>query len=147
MEVVFSWLLLLVALLFLVNYLNDIRHNWHIATWTETEGELSHCHLNNEKQKYRLTVQYQYQVGEQTFVSDTLQSPYDAEPFFSKKVRELSYRLLRAFENHQKIAVFYNPCNPNEAVLYRSSSHRLYIYCVIFIVFITAHLARMLNWI
>ena len=147
METLFNLLLLLLALLFLVHYLNDIRELRRIASWPQTPGELSHCHLQDDNKKYRLSVQYQYHVADQTYVSDVIQSPYDAEPFFSKKLRYFYYRLVRAFENREEITVFYDPNDPNQAVLYRSRSKKLYVYTLVFLVIIITHALLMLNWI
>lgn len=140
MEAVFSWLLLFIAGLFLLRYLGDIWQLRRIASWPQTTGELSHCRLEDEKKRYQLSVQYQYQVDEQAYVSDVIQSPCDTAPIFSKKVRHFYYRLVRAFESHEPITVFYNPHDPNQSVLYRSRSIRLYIYSALIALVILGHL-------
>ncbi len=142
-ELIFYWLLLILAGLFFARLLNDIRKLKAIDNWTNTLGELSYCQLIEDGHQLKLNVRYEYLVSDQVYSSDVIHSPYDSSPVFSKKVRLFYYRLLRSFESHESVKVYYNPKEPGESVLYRQSLRRVYGYTLFFLLLIIAHISYM----
>lgn len=139
-----AWLVL--AVLFLLRFANSYRQLHQESAWPQTQGEISYCQLSEQGRHLHLDIRYQYTVDQQPYLSDVINSSHDPSPGFSKPKRELYYQLIRQFEAHELVDVYYNPKSPGECVLYRERSRKLISYCFLLSVFIMWHSYQLLPW-
>jgi len=132
-----AWLVF--AALFLLRFANNYWQLRQESSWPHTQGEISYCQLSEQGRHLHLDIRYQYTVDQQPYLSDVINSSHDPSSGFSKQKRHFYYQLIRHFEAHESIDVYYNPKSPGECVLYRGQSNKLLAYCALLLLFIGWH--------
>ncbi|MGR8935837.1 MAG: DUF3592 domain-containing protein [Gammaproteobacteria bacterium] len=110
---------------------------WRMAAWNETQGTLLQAQLvadnSGDSTTYRVTAEYRYRVGERSYrhhrvaIGDSADNVGDFQQTLGK-------RLERAWRNEQPVSVWYDPENPQDAVLNRDLRWGLLGFKLIFVV-------------
>ncbi|MBY0377382.1 MAG: DUF3592 domain-containing protein [Gammaproteobacteria bacterium] len=109
--------------------------------WLIAKGRITLFEWTREGPRLWPKIQYTYQVfdhdylGEYLFLDTSLNNPN------SKYARQVAYRAAMAYEDDAEIDVFYNPNNPNQAVLDTTIPRKLNLIISLLLALIILHLA------
>lgn len=85
--------------------------------WLITKGRITVFKWTHEGPRWWPQIQYSYQVFDQDFCGQYLFLDTSHNNPNSKYARKVAYRAAMAYEDDREIDVFYNPNNPQQAVL------------------------------
>ncbi len=85
--------------------------------WFKTQGRITYCELVPYEECLWPKIEYVYQVDNQEFTSQILFLDIAHNNLHGAHPRALAYRLVSAFKEDETIDVYYNPDNPEQAVL------------------------------
>ncbi|WED42730.1 DUF3592 domain-containing protein [Legionella cardiaca] len=115
------WLLDLLWLIFLLALL---RYFWRerlrlkkTESWYLTKGRITQFSWTQEAQRLWPKIEYQYQAFDQDYQGERLFQDSSHINLNSKHARAVAYRAAIAYEKDEDIDVYFNPENPQEAVL------------------------------
>ncbi|RMX01626.1 DUF3592 domain-containing protein [Legionella jordanis] len=109
--------------------------NWHA-----TKGRITQFLWTQEGHRLWPKIQYSYRVYEQDYQGEHLFLDSSHNSPNSKYARHLAYRAAMAYEKDEEVDVFYNPDNPNEAVLDTTMPRKLNLIIVLLTFLILLHL-------
>lgn len=142
---IMSWrgfldLVWLFFLLFLLRYFWRNRQSLKQSqSWLITKGHITQFAWIEERHRLWPKIEYSYQVFDRDFQSESffLDSPHNTPN--SQYARKLAYRVAVAYEKDETIDVYYNPNNPQQAVLDTSIPRKLDVIIGLLIALILLH--------
>ncbi|KTD20934.1 Protein of uncharacterised function (DUF3592) [Legionella lansingensis] len=132
------WLSFLLILLY--HFWRDRQRLKKTRFWFLTKGRITEFLWTREGYTLRPKIEYSYNVfdreyqGEHLFLDTAHNNPN------SKHARQVAYRAAVAYEKDEDIDVYYNPSNPQEAVLDITIPSRLNFIIVLLIALVVVHL-------
>ncbi|STX50112.1 Protein of uncharacterised function (DUF3592) [Legionella busanensis] len=133
-----TWLLLLLLLL---------KHFWHdrqtllkARTWFLTKGRITRFLWTRDGYHLWPKIEYTYQVYDKDFLGEYFFLDTSHNNPNSKYSRRVAYRAAVAFEKDEDIDVFYNPIDPQQAVLDVKIPTKLNFIIVLLACLILVHL-------
>lgn len=137
----------LLDLVWLIFLLSMLRHFWRdrqllaqTKFWLITKGHITVFEWTREGHRLWPRVEYTYQVFDQDFQGEYLFLDTAHNNPNSKYARTVAYRAAIAYENDEEIDVFYNPNNPQQAVLDITMPRKLNIIIALLVMLIILHL-------
>lgn len=112
--------------------------------WQKASGKVTQFVWTQKEGFLWANVEYQYLLGEISYVGRRLFLP---SHFYSprvKKLRQALYRIALAYDADEEIPVYYVKDNPNEAVLIRFIPQRLNLMITLLIVLLVFHISSYL---
>ncbi len=134
-----AWLLLL--LLMLGHFWRDRKSLMRTRSWSIAKGRITALDWTRERHRLWPRIQYTYQVLEEDFYGEHLFHDTAHYNPNSKYARKVAYKAAMAYENDAEIDVFYNPNNPQEAVLDITIPQKLNLIIALLLVLIIVHVA------
>lgn len=132
------WLLFLI---FLLRYFwRDRKALVQTRSWLITKGRITSFEWTREGPRLWPRIKYSYQVFDQDFVGEYLFLDTAHNNPNSKYARKVAYKAAMAYERNAEIDVFYNPNNPEQAVLDITMPKKLNLILVLLIMLIILHL-------
>ncbi|PIO47248.1 MAG: hypothetical protein CMR00_11450 [[Chlorobium] sp. 445] len=110
---IFSFAVLLMGAVFMIFGVVSQYRQFQVQTWAETKGNITHSDFVDDSEGGRLTIEYEYSVAGMRFQSTQL-----APAFMLYNAREMANK----YPVGAAVTVYYNPDNPEEAVLERQSA-------------------------
>jgi hypothetical protein len=108
--------------------------------WLITKGRITRFEWTREGPRLWPKIQYTYQVFDKDFYGEYLFLDTSHNNPNSKYARKVAYRAAVAYEEDKDIDVFYNPNNPEQAVLDITIPHKLNLIIVLLVLLIILHL-------
>lgn len=138
----FCWLFFL---LFVLQYFWFKRQAFVRAQkWIKTKGQVTQCEWTKYGYQLWPKIEYLYQVGEIDLSSNDLFLEEGYQDFSSVAARNLAYHLVEAYNQHETIDVYYNPQNPQQAVLDITIPRRLNFVLIFLSALTLIHMGIML---
>lgn len=140
-----SWFLALFGLPFfcagagflLFSVVPTLHDAWRMASWPATQGTLLQAKLiastSENSTTYRVTAEYRYNVAGRNYSNNRVAIGEGADNIGDFQ-QTLGNRLEQALRNAQPVSVWYDPENPQEAVLNRDPRWGLLGFKLIFVV-------------
>ncbi|MFN3386480.1 MAG: DUF3592 domain-containing protein [Candidatus Thermochlorobacter sp.] len=110
---IFSFAVLLMGAALIIFGIVSQYQQRQAQTWAETTGNITHSNFVDDSEGGRLTIEYEYSVAGRRFQSAQL-----APTFMLYNAREMANK----YPVGAAVTVYYNPDNPEEAVLERQSA-------------------------
>lgn len=85
--------------------------------WFKTQGRITYCEMTTYEESAWPKIEYTYQVDGNEFTGQTFFLDMAHNNLHSTHARTLAYRLVCAYKGGEDIDVYYNPDNPEQAVL------------------------------
>jgi len=119
-----GWLVLLVLLFgyFFSQY-------WQLRAlrrWRKVEGHVTHFSLQEQDGRLWPDIEYSYSVDSKTYHNDHFFSDNAQHALYSRYARKLAHRIALAYKNDEDIWVYYDPKDPEQAVLDRRIPPKLF---------------------
>lgn len=133
-----GWLIFLLALLW--HFLREKKMLAQTQFWLITKGHIDQFEWVREGVHLWPKIEYSYQVFEHNFHSERLFLDTVHNNPNSKYARGVAYRAAVAYENNADIDVYYNPNNPQDAVLDIKMPSKLNIIIALLLGLIVLHL-------
>jgi hypothetical protein len=133
-----GWFIFLMLLL-----LYFLRVRWRIqqaASWEKTKGQITRCEWITQAHRLWPKVEYLYKVGEREFMGEEMFYDTSHRTLNNPYARKVAYEVAQAFKNNEDVEVFYNPEEPDEAVLDITIPGKLNLILVLIGLLITFHL-------
>lgn len=108
--------------------------------WLITKGRITLFEWTQEGPRLWPKIQYTYQVFDKDFYGEYLFLDTAHNNPNSKYARNIAYRAAMAYEDDVDIDVFYNPNNPQQAVLDITIPRKLNLIIVLLLILIILHL-------
>lgn len=131
----------------LVFLLTILRHFWRerqilaqTKFWLITKGRITVFEWTREGPRLWPSIEYTYQVFDKDFYGEYLFLDTSHNNPNSKYARRVAYRAAMAYENDEEIDVFYNPNNPQQAVLDITMPRKLNLIITLLVALIVFHL-------
>lgn len=131
------WLLFL--LLMLAHFWQERRYLKKSRNWLQTTGHIVHFHWTKEGHQLWPKIAYTYEVNTQAYVGEALLLESSHTSFSSAYARKVAYRAAMAYERNDPIEVYYNPENPQQAVLDIRLPRKLDFIIGLLVLFIVLH--------
>ena len=133
-----GWLLFL--LLVLYYFWCARRVTLQTRTWSKTHGRVTQCAWVTYDHSLWPKIEYIYQVGDRDFTGehffiDTVHN--DPSSVFARK---LAYQVVSAYKKNEDIDVYFDPDNPENAVLDRTVPRKLNLILSFIVGLIVLHL-------
>lgn len=109
--------------------------------WLITKGRITVFKWTREGPRVWPKIQYAYQVLDHDFLGEYLFLDTSHNNPNSKYARKVAYRAAMAYENDSEIDVFYNPNNPQQAVLDITIPRKLNLIIILLVFLVILHLA------
>lgn len=120
-----GWLIFLIGLF--AYFWNVRKRTTQTQLWFKTPGRIIYCELATFEASVWPKIEYEYQVNEQEFTNQTIFLDMIHNNPHSKHARGLAFRLVSAYKEDENIDVYYNPDNPEQAVLDTTTPWKLNI--------------------
>lgn len=133
------WLLFL--LLMLWHFWRDRQALKQAQFWLLTKGRITQFAWTREGHRLWPKISYTYQVFDKDFQGEYLFLDTSHNSPNSQYARKVAYRAAMAYEKDKDIDVYYNPNNPQQAVLDITMPRKLNIIIGLLLVLIVLHLA------
>ena len=85
--------------------------------WVKTQARIIECELITRNHNLWPKIEYMYHVGEYEYIGEDLFLDTKHHNPNSAYARKLAYRVTSAFKQDEDIDVYYNPDDPEQAVL------------------------------
>lgn len=108
--------------------------------WLITKGRITLFEWTQEGPRLWPKIQYTYQVFDKDFYGEYLFLDTSHNNPNSKYARKIAYRAAMAYEDDVDIDVFYNPNNPQQAVLDITMPRKLNLIIALLLILIILHL-------
>ncbi|CEK09402.1 DUF3592 domain-containing protein [Legionella hackeliae] len=132
------WLAFLLALL--LHFWQDRKNFLKIQSWFLTKGRITQFLWTQEGYRLWPKIEYSYRVLDQDFQGERLFPETMHINLNSKYAREVAYRAALAYEKDVDIDIYYNPYNPQEAVLDITMPRKLTLIIILLTALILFHL-------
>ena len=137
----FGWLVFLLLV---------FRHFWRARQvtlqtrcWVRTRGQITRCEWRISGHSMWPEIEYIYQVGERDYTGEYLFLDVTHNDPNSKYARLLAYKVANAFKNNEDIDVYYNPDDPDQAVLDTTVPRKINVILCFIAALIVMHLIIM----
>lgn len=139
-----SWFFVIFGLPFFVvgcYFLNTTAHSLYdvmrMATWSQTQGELTSANLSSSTSSktttYRATAQYRYRVDDVEYTGNRV-AIHNGGDNVGQFQQQLGNQLGLMYRNREPVTVYYNPGDPVDAVLNRDIRWEMIGFKSIFII-------------
>ncbi|WP_078767506.1 DUF3592 domain-containing protein [Legionella maceachernii] len=118
----------------------DRRALAQTRSWLITKGRITSFEWTREGPRLWPRIKYHYQVFDQDFEGEYLFLDTAHNTPNSKYARKVAYKAAMAYERNAEIDVFYNPNNPEQAVLDIAMPKKLNLIILLLIMLIILHL-------
>ena len=135
------WLLFLLSLL--LHFWRDRQLLRQTRFWLITKGRITQFRWSQDGPRIWPKIEYSYQVFDHDFQGEYLFLDTAHNNPNSKYARQVAYRAAIAYEKDEEIDVFYNPNNPQQAVLDITIPRKLNVIIALLVAFIILHLTIM----
>lgn len=119
------WLLVLVAAF--IYFLREYKLLAQPRSWLITKGRVISCEWSHAGPRLWPSIRYRFSVFEREYEGDYLFLDTSHNSPMSAYARQIAYKAAVAFQNNQEIDVYYNPNNPNQAVLDIAIPFKIYL--------------------
>lgn len=134
-------LLWLIFLLFLFHHFwRDRQFLNQTRFWLITKGRITQFNWIRDKHRLWPKITYLYRVFEHDFEGEYLFLDTAHNNPNSNYARKVAYRVAMAYEKDEEIDVFYNPNNPQQAVLDTTMPRKLTLILALLFILIILHL-------
>lgn len=121
----------------LLSVIPTLHDAWRMASWLETPGTLLQAQLvagrSDDATTYRVTAQYRYNIAGRDYRNDRV-AISDSADNVGDFQQTLGNRLEQALYSGQPVSVWYDPGNPQDAVLSRDPRWGLLGFKLIFVI-------------
>nr|WP_028388829.1 DUF3592 domain-containing protein [Legionella fairfieldensis] len=138
----------LLDIIWLLFLLSMLRHFWYERQnltktngWLITKGRIVRFEWTHENHRIWPRISYTYQVFDQDFQSEYLFLDTAHNSPYSYYARRVAYRAAIAYEKNEAIDVYYNPNDPQQAVLDITIPRKLNWIIALLLGLIALHLA------
>lgn len=118
-----GWLLILFAMF--CYFWRDRRATLKTRSWVKTEARITHCEWTVQGHLLWPQIEYAYQVDERDLVGECLFHHHSHTNINSTYARQLAYRVTTAYKKNEPITIYYNPNQPEQAVIDTTVSRKL----------------------
>lgn len=139
----FGWLLFLLLVL---RYFWRARQRMLQTTcWVKTRGRITRCEWSVSGHSVWPKIEYIYQVAERDYTGEYWFLDAVHNDTHSKYARLLAYKVVNAYKNNEDIDVYYNPDQPEQAVLDTIVPRKIKWVLWLVTVLIVAHILTMVS--
>lgn len=110
-----GWFVFLVVLF--VYFWRSRQRTLQTKLWFKTQGRVTSCELETHEQSLWPKIEYVYQVDGQEFNGQRFFFDEAHNNLHSTHARAVAYQIVNAYKQNKEIDVYYNPDNPEQAVL------------------------------
>lgn len=113
--------------------------------WFKTQGYITECELVTYEHSLWPKIEYVYKVDDQEFTGDVLFLDIAHINLHSAHARDVAYSAANAYKQNDPIDVYYNPENPEQAVLDTTIPWKLNLILGFIIGLLLLHVVILLN--
>lgn len=136
----FDFGLLILLLGIFAYFWRDLYKVKGAKNWIKTRGRISNYTLEKQGNSLWPKMEYTYLVADKQYTGYDFFLTSAHKEIYSLYARNLAYQMAKAYHANEEIDVYYNPKNPEEAVLDTTISHKLTFILAIIGAFIFIHL-------